>query len=209
MNNLQKVKILVVEDEEIIRSSLCKLLEHHGYQTAQATSVKTAREILNQQQFDLIISDMRLPGGVGSELIALADPVPVLIMTSYASLRSAVDTMRLGAVDYISKPFDQDELLSTVKRVLSEVQHARVQDAKAKETASVDHAVQVVPNKRTIKDQPQLSLDQYFIHFVQQNESEMSETMLAKSLGISRKSLWERRNKLGIPRKDTSRRGPV
>jgi len=209
MKPAHSVKILVVEDEEIIRTSLCKLLEHHGYYTAQAVSVKTAREALNLQKFDLIISDMRLPGGAGSELIALAKPAPVLIMTSYASLRSAVDTMRLGAADYISKPFDQNELLATVNRVISQVRHAKAQDSEAEDQASVDHTIKATPNTQTTADQPHLSLDQYFTQFVQQNQSKMSETMIAKTLGISRKSLWERRNKLGIPRNKPSHRGPA
>jgi DNA-binding NtrC family response regulator len=71
-------------------------------------------------QCDLIISDLRLPGEPGTALIELAAPVPVLIMTSYASLRSAVDAMREGAVDYIPKPFDHDEMLMSVQRVLKE-----------------------------------------------------------------------------------------
>src|SRR5690606_3795143 len=70
--------------------------------------------------FDLIISDLRLPGASGTELISLARPTPVLIMTSYASLRSAVDAMRQGAVDYIAKPFDHDEMVLAVDRILKE-----------------------------------------------------------------------------------------
>ena len=61
--------------------------------------------------FDLIVSDLRLPGAPGTELIKLGQGTPVLIMTSYASLRSAVDSMKMGAVDYIAKPFDHDEML--------------------------------------------------------------------------------------------------
>ena len=70
-------------------------------------------------QFDLIISDLRLPGGHGTELIELAENTPVLIMTSYASLKSAVDAMKLGAVDYIAKPFNPELLLARVRAVLS------------------------------------------------------------------------------------------
>lgn len=121
MTRLSK-KILVVEDEAIIRSSLTKLLERHDYEVCEAVSVKAAVNTFNLNEFDLIISDLRLPGGSGAELISLAGPVPVLIMTSYASLRSAVDIMRQGAVDYISKPFDHEELMHSVNRITSDHQ---------------------------------------------------------------------------------------
>ena len=117
MNPLSK-RILVVEDEEIIRISLVKLLERHQYETAQAVSVKAALNNFNLNEFDLIISDLRLPGGSGAELIGAVGSVPVLIMTSFASLKSAVDIMRRGAADYMSKPFDHEELMSSVKRII-------------------------------------------------------------------------------------------
>jgi DNA-binding NtrC family response regulator len=106
--------ILIVEDEDIIRASLRKLLERHEFSVSEAVSVKAAQESFNLSDFDLIISDLRLPGAAGTELIQPAGPVPVLMMTSYASLRSAVDTMRQGAADYISKPFDHEEMLQAV-----------------------------------------------------------------------------------------------
>src|SRR5690606_13400416 len=68
---------------------------------------------------DVIISDLRLPGVPGTELIKRTH-TPVLIMTSYASLRSAIDSMKIGAVDYISKPFEHDEILSALQRVLGD-----------------------------------------------------------------------------------------
>ncbi|MGV6806768.1 MAG: sigma-54-dependent transcriptional regulator [bacterium] len=111
-------RVLVVEDEEIIRQSLTKLLTRNHFE------VDTARSVADAQQhdlsaFDLVISDLKLPGQPGTDLIKLAgDAVPVLIMTSYASLKSAVDTMRMGAVDYIPKPFDNEELLKTIQRIL-------------------------------------------------------------------------------------------
>lgn len=110
-------KILIVEDEGIIRSALRRLLERNGFQITEAGTVPEARQHLAEQEFDLIISDLRLPGEAGTELINQA--TPVLIMTSYASLRSAVDAMKQGAVDYIAKPFDHDEMLSAVNHILS------------------------------------------------------------------------------------------
>ena len=119
-------RILIVEDEEIIRASLRKLLERHDYLVSDAVSIKAATDNFDFNDFALIISDLRLPGQLGTDLIKIVDPVPVLIMTSYASLRSAVDTMRRGAVDYISKPFDHEEMLLSVRRILSASQHRAV-----------------------------------------------------------------------------------
>lgn len=116
--------ILIVEDETIIRSALRRLLERNQYEVSEAGSVQEAQERYDIRGFDLIISDLRLPGAPGTELIKLAEGVPVLIMTSYASLRSAVDSMKMGAVDYIAKPFDHDEMLQTAARILSEREQA-------------------------------------------------------------------------------------
>ncbi|MDR5899340.1 sigma-54 dependent transcriptional regulator [Halomonas vilamensis] len=110
-------KILIVEDEAIIRSALKRLLERHDYQVSEAGSVEACAS-LELHGFDLIISDLRLPGEPGNALIVRASPVPVLIMTSYASMRSAVETLKQGAVDYVAKPFDHAELLETVSRIL-------------------------------------------------------------------------------------------
>lgn len=112
-------KILIVEDEKVIRNALERLLARNGYQVETAGSVDEA-ETLGLSTFDMIISDLRLPGRQGTDLIALASDVPVLIMTSYSSLKSAVDAMRQGAVDYIAKPFNHDEMLSTVARIIQE-----------------------------------------------------------------------------------------
>jgi DNA-binding NtrC family response regulator len=125
--------ILIVEDETIIRSALRRLLERNQYQVSEAGSVQEAQERYGIPGFDLIVSDLRLPGAPGTELIKLAEGTPVLIMTSYASLRSAVDSMKMGAVDYIAKPFDHDEMLQAVARILSDHQNAR---SKAPEGAS-------------------------------------------------------------------------
>ena len=74
-------RILIVEDEEIIRSALRKLLEHAGYGVEEAGSVEEAEQFL-PDGFDLIISDLRLPGAPGTEIIDRAPDTPVLIMTS-------------------------------------------------------------------------------------------------------------------------------
>ena len=109
--------ILVVEDEPIILESLVRLLERQGHQVTGVSSVPEAEEH-SINMYNLIISDLRLPGESGTSLITRAAPIPVLIMTSYSTVQSAVDAMKLGAIDYISKPFNHDEMIMTVKRIL-------------------------------------------------------------------------------------------
>ncbi|MCP1315463.1 MULTISPECIES: sigma-54 dependent transcriptional regulator [unclassified Halomonas] len=117
-------RILIVEDETIIRSALKRLLERSGYDVVEAPSVEDAA-LLALAEFDLIISDLRLPGEPGTVLIDAAAPAPVLIMTSYASMRSAIEALKQGAVDYVAKPFDHTELLETVERILHKRARAR------------------------------------------------------------------------------------
>lgn len=112
-------KILIVEDEAVIRSALRKLLERHQYVVSEAGSVNEALDNFDLSRFNLIISDLRLPGVPGTDLIKKAGDIPVLIMTSYASLRSAVDSMKSGAVDYIAKPFDHEEMLDAVAAIIA------------------------------------------------------------------------------------------
>jgi len=109
--------ILVVEDEPIIQESLIRLLQRQGHDATGVASVTEAEEN-SINMYDLIISDLRLPGKPGTELISRAAPIPVLIMTSYSTVQSAVEAMKQGAVDYISKPFNHDEMILTVKRIL-------------------------------------------------------------------------------------------
>lgn len=120
-------QILIVEDESVIRRAVKRLLERNDYVVVEAGSVEEARQ-LPLKNFDLIISDVRLPGAPGTEIIDIATPTPVLIMTSYASIRSAVDAMKLGAIDYIAKPFDHDELLMVVERVIKQDRQLRQQE---------------------------------------------------------------------------------
>lgn len=142
-------KILIVEDEAIIRTALRKLLTRNKYDVQEAASVKEATTKQKLDNFDLVISDLRLPGAPGTDLIQLAGDIPVLIMTSYASLRSAVDSMRMGAVDYIAKPFDHEEMLTAVKRVLQKSEKLKTQHFEDEEK-SVDGMIGSSPAIRDL-----------------------------------------------------------
>ena len=113
-------EVLVIEDESIIREAIQRHLNKHGMRVDGAESLEQALQDNPLERYDLILADMRLPGRNGLEVIQEAGNVPVVIMTSYASIRSAVEAMREGAVDYIAKPFDNDDLRLTVERALRE-----------------------------------------------------------------------------------------
>ncbi|MDP6732151.1 MAG: sigma-54 dependent transcriptional regulator [Gammaproteobacteria bacterium] len=127
-------QVLVVEDEVVIRNALKRLLERHEYQVSEAGTVKESLEKYDMDEFDVIISDLRLPGAPGTDLIK-ATNTPVLIMTSYSSIRSAIDSMKMGAVDYIAKPFEHNEIIETVGKIIRE--HTRPN--KREKTQSDDH----------------------------------------------------------------------
>ena len=111
--------VLVVEDEVVIRTALKRLLERHDYQVSEAGTVKESLEKYDMDAFDVIISDLRLPGAPGTDLIK-ATSTPVLIMTSYSSIKSAIDSMKMGAVDYIAKPFEHNEIIEAVAKIIRE-----------------------------------------------------------------------------------------
>ena len=112
-------QILVVEDEAVIRAALRRLLERHEYRVSEAGSVKESLEKYEMDAFDVIISDLRLPGAPGTDLIK-ATSTPVLIMTSYSSIKSAIDSIKMGAVDYITKPFEHNEIIEAVAKIIRE-----------------------------------------------------------------------------------------
>ncbi|WP_343074922.1 sigma-54 dependent transcriptional regulator [sulfur-oxidizing endosymbiont of Gigantopelta aegis] len=105
-----------------------------------AESVEDAIILIKDKAFDLILSDLRLPGEPGTSLIKQFTNIPIIIMTSYASVSSAVDAMKIGAIDYISKPFDHSELLLMIKRILHE-RHLSLENSALKKEIAKTHTV--------------------------------------------------------------------
>jgi two-component system response regulator AtoC len=115
--------IIVVEDEKIVRVSLVDALKAEGYTVLSVEDGNDAVAALEGGQFSLVITDIRLPGAGGLEILrkslAESPATPVVMMTAYGNIKDAVEAMRLGAFDYITKPFDLDEMLLTVGRALN------------------------------------------------------------------------------------------
>lgn len=126
-----KRKILLVDDEEIFLRPLAKTILSAGLLVDTASTVQEAREKLARDEFDLVLSDVRMPGRDGisfaRELHAEFPDLPVLLMTAYGSIRTAVDAMKAGAYDYVLKPFEPDEILLLIRRAL-EIHDIRAAD---------------------------------------------------------------------------------
>lgn len=110
--------ILLVDDETTQRQALCHSLESQGISVTEAGSVSEAEQNNDLLNFDLIITEFRFADEAGTDLIKLAHPVPVIILSRYASLSTAVTSMKLGAVDYLAKPCAEDDLIAVVRDTL-------------------------------------------------------------------------------------------
>jgi DNA-binding NtrC family response regulator len=115
-------RILVVEDKASLREMLCATLESAGHQVDQAADGTAALEMLGQRRFLLVITDVRLPGADGMDVLRAArqgDPdLPVIMMTGHGTVELAVEAMKEGAFDFLTKPVDMDHLLLLVGRVV-------------------------------------------------------------------------------------------
>ena len=115
-------KILVVDDEEIIRDSLTFILRKEGYEVDEAKNGQEAFEKVSATSYDVVITDIEMPEMRGTELLAkIAARSPqtfVIIITAYGSIETAIDALRKGAYDYILKPIEFDDMLLRVKKLL-------------------------------------------------------------------------------------------
>ncbi len=112
-------RILIVDDEMRYRELYTHILDSGGFKTQAAASAEEALAIIQQDVPAMVVTDVRMPGASGIELLRMArkehPALPFLLVTAYADVRDAVSAMRLGAVDYLSKPVDLDELLAAVR----------------------------------------------------------------------------------------------
>src|SRR6266699_5484786 len=129
-------RILIVDDDSGQRSLLDSFLRSQGFETVPVGSGEEALELLGGGQFGMMISDVRMPGMSGLETLRRARKeravLPILLVTAYADIREAVGAMRDGAVNYLAKPIDLDELLTSVQQAIgiSEAVPLRVSEDK-------------------------------------------------------------------------------
>ncbi|MBA3010767.1 MAG: response regulator, partial [Proteobacteria bacterium] len=116
-------KILIVDDEEKMRHLLSMMLERNGFLVDKAIHGKHAMEQLGVNTYDLVISDIKMPQMDGKELIQQMRKenilTPVIFITAFATIDSAVEMMQQGAVDYVTKPFDDAKILFTIEKAMT------------------------------------------------------------------------------------------
>ena len=114
--------ILIVDDEQAQRTVLAGFLRKQGFEVLQAASVPDGLTEVARRTVDLVLTDLRMPGGTGLDLLegvrAVNPEVPVVVMTAFGTVASAVDAMKRGAADYLTKPIDLDELEVLIARTL-------------------------------------------------------------------------------------------
>ena len=112
-------RILLVDDDALVLKSIKRLLERYSYFVISAKCSHEALSILEKEEVDLVISDIRMPDEdgllLGKKIREISD-CPLIYVTGYASEDAPIDAIKLGAKDYLLKPFDLDELLASVKR---------------------------------------------------------------------------------------------
>lgn len=129
--------ILIVEDEQVLRESLAELFAGEGYEVLQAANGRIARDLVLGRSVDVVLTDVRMPEMDGISLLEhlrqIVPETPVIVLTAYATVDSAVEAMRKGAADYVLKPVQLDEILLRIDRAL--------------------HVKELVHNRRVITEQ--------------------------------------------------------
>ncbi len=118
------MRILIVDDEEVLRDVLDAVLRREGYDTVMASSGEQALSLLDTETIDLVIADVMLPGISGLDAmrsIRISNPeIPVIVITAFSSIDGAIQAMKHGAFHYIAKPFKNDEVVLTVRKALEQ-----------------------------------------------------------------------------------------
>ena len=160
-----QVSILIVDDEDSVRDSLYNWFIDDGYRVDCAENAKTALSLLNEKDYDIVLADIKMPGMDGMEMHRRIKTLPrvpiVIIMTAFASVDTAVQALKEGAFDYVTKPFDPDDLSHLIRNAATQVAlKAENENLKEKITslADVDDIVgESEPLKKVLKEVEQVA----------------------------------------------------
>jgi len=200
--------VLVVEDEAIMRESLRDWLSDEGYAVETAEHGEAALQAIGERDFSLLILDMKLPGKNGLEVLKEAraqnPKINGIIITAYPSIDTAVEAMKLGAIDYISKPFSLDALEKLLNKTLGPVQVKIKPKAAPKEPKAQPPVVEKVKIEEIIAIAPKeipIHLKQGKDHFEVRRYAEALrefESILAIAPGNIETRVWIRKTKQAL-----------
>src|SRR4030095_1311489 len=125
---MPKGRILIVEDRDSLRRMLERALGQEGYEVAAAADGRAGIRLLGEQSFDFVLTDLKLPDVSGLEVLeasrAAQPRAPVVVLTGYGTVGTAVEAMKLGAYDFLEKPLDIDDLARLIERAIGEADEA-------------------------------------------------------------------------------------
>ena len=149
-----KGNVYVIDDDEAMRDSLQFLLDSAGYSVRLFESAQAFLDALPELMFGCVVSDVRMPGIDGIELLkrvkAQASPFPILIMTGHGDVPLAVEAMKLGAVDFLEKPFEDDRLMAMLDVAIRQAEPAAKNEAIAQDIAA--RVASLSPRERQVME---------------------------------------------------------
>jgi two-component system, LuxR family, response regulator FixJ len=149
-----KGKVYVIDDDEAMRDSLHFLLDSSGFDVVLFESAQNFLDALPKLALGCVVSDVRMPGVDGIELLkrmkALHSALPVIIMTGHGDVPLAVQAMKLGAVDFLEKPFEDDQLITMIETAIRQAEPAAKSEALAQDIAA--RIASLSPRERQVMD---------------------------------------------------------
>jgi DNA-binding NtrC family response regulator len=119
---MSKGKVLIIDDEEIVRMSCQRILVPEGYEVRTVASAKEGFGILEKDRYDVVLTDLKMPDIDGIEVLARVKKdwpeVEVIMVTGYQTIHTAVQAIKLGAFDYLEKPFTPDGIISAIEKAV-------------------------------------------------------------------------------------------
>ena len=155
----QNIHILIIDDEKSQRDILRDILQDAGYRIILAEDGQVAVENLQKFSFDMVLTDLKMPGYDGFEVLekvkSFDETIPVIIMTAFGTIPSAVNAIKNGAYDYLTKPFEKDELIITIQRA-EEKRRLAVENRALKKQLNLNKFNGLVGNSKRMQDIYQL-----------------------------------------------------
>ncbi|MCX6239775.1 MAG: sigma-54 dependent transcriptional regulator [Bacteroidia bacterium] len=152
----RKISILIVDDEESVRDSLYNWFLEDGFRVECAENAKKALTILESDQFDIILADIKMPGMDGLEMLrrikSLKPEAIVIVMTAFATVDTAVKALKDGAYDYVTKPFDPDDLTHLIRNATKQISLVDENETLKKKVVSLENVEDLIGNSEAMKD---------------------------------------------------------